>query len=200
MRKILALFLVAMLTPAIGAAAETDPLAKKRVSFSAENPDQVMENTVSDLRAVVRLFRPEFSSGTQVIKPLEVGGSKDEPTVTMTVRKCVLFICREVELDGTVRLRERNGDCRRDYTITVDLRRSSRTLTDQYSEIRMDVCYRTDGPAATLNARAVAVRAPTWSAGTMQDMILKMLKRQVGPLTKAIRTRLDQLGARVKRE
>lgn len=191
-------FLLLLLVFAHAHAGQADPLSNQRFSFQAEDPDRVLADTVGDLRAMFRHFRPKFDSGTKVIKPVEVSGSRDEPSLTVSVRKCVLFWCRDVKLDATMQLREVSGKCRRQYVLVADLTRSSALIADYYSALRVDVCYEATGESGSLATKAVAERAPSYGGGLIANIVFQMLELQVAPLTSAITRSLEQSGGKIK--
>ena len=101
-----------------GLDAGSDLLARKSFEFRAASPDAVLEKTVSDLRGVFRLYKPALDSSTKLIRPLVVGGSASHPTINLVAKKCGLFICKEVELDASISIREVSGSCRRRTSTT----------------------------------------------------------------------------------
>lgn len=190
--------LLAALIPfhsALGSFGGSDLLAKRSFEFRAASPDTVLEKTVSDLRAVFRLYKPVFDSSTKVIRPLSVGGSATHPTINLVAKKCVLFICKEVELDASLSLSEVSGSCRRNYVLTADLTRSSDMLSDNYESLSVNICYQASGQKASSEVVAYANRAPRYSDGAVTREIIKMLTMQIEPMTDALRKGLQNNGA-----
>lgn len=202
MKFSLCLGLLAALAPihsALAGFGGSDLLAKRSFEFRASSPDTVLEKTVSDLRAVFRLYKPAFDSSTKVIRPLTVGGSTSHPTINLVAKKCVLFICKEVELDATISLREVSGSCRRNYVLSADLTRSSDMLSDNYESLSVNICYQASGQKATSQVVAYADRAPKYSDGAVSKEIIKMLTMQIEPMTEALRKGLQNNGAQRQR-
>jgi hypothetical protein len=181
--------------PALGYFAGSDLLAKRSFEFRASSPDTVLEKTVSDLRAVFRLYKPAFDSSTKVVRPLKVGGSTSHPTINLVAKKCVLFLCKEVELDATISIREVSGSCRRNYVLNADLSRSSEMLSDNYESLSVNICYQASGQKAVSQVEAYAHRAPRYSDGAVTKEIVKMLTMQIEPMTEALRKSLQSNGA-----
>jgi hypothetical protein len=195
--KLSALFLFALLAayPAKGFAA-SDSLARESFTFEASDPDTVLENTAANPKAVFQRYRPALDSSTKVIRPLRIGGSAAHPTFNMVVKKCVLFVCKEVELDGTVTLEEVSPTCRRNYRLSADLSRSSSLLAENYASLTVNLCYQAAGRSGRIVADAFADRAPTYSGGAVTGEILKMLKLQIEPMAAALHQTLIENGAR----
>jgi hypothetical protein len=165
---------------------ESDFLARQTLQYRADDPRAVLDTTVQKLRDVFRRYRPVFDSGTTVISPLKIGGSQSQPTMNMVVRKCVLFICETVEIDATIRLRERSGSCERNFTLEAELSRSSKPLTDNYEQLRVESCFRSNRSQGSISIEGYADRARTYSSGPVSNEIVKMLGLQVEPMSRAL--------------
>lgn len=198
MKVSLGMFLWAICASIVCQAAASDPLAKESFSYSANDPGLVLEKTAANLKAVFKRYQPALDSSTTIVSPLKVGGSDSRPTINVVLKKCVLFVCETVELDASISMRDVAGKCQRQFVLDADLRRSSKTMSDNYQALKVDICYRSSGQKGQIDIDAFAVRAPTYSEGVVTDEILKMLVLQVKPMSEALRKTLAAGGARVK--
>lgn len=175
-----------------------DPLGRSEFNFSAANPDQVLEKTAAMPKSIFRRYKPALDSKTKIISPLQVTGTESNPTMQMTVRKCVLIKCETIALEASINIREISGSCRQNYVLQADLRRSSETLSQNYESLQVNICYQSARQSGYIKAEAFAARAPTYSDGIITKEILKMLKMQIPAMTKAIQDSLEANGARRK--
>lgn len=199
MKKILWVicFLISPIATAL--AGPADRLVKTEFTFSAENPDRVLEATVEKLKDVFKRYRPVVDSGTTIISPLQVTGSQANPRLRMTAKKCVLFQCQTVELDASVTIREVSGTCRQNYVLDVDLTRSGEILAKNYEALKVNICYGAARSTGRVQGEAFALRAPTYGGGIIANEILKMLNLQIQPMSQAIKESLIANGAKRRR-
>ena len=185
------------IVPAFGGTA--DRLAKTEFTFTANNPDRVLEATVEKLKDVFQRYRPVVDSSTTIISPLQVTGSQSNPRLRMTAKKCVLFQCQTVELDASVTIREVSGSCRQNYVLDADLTRSGEILAKNYEALKVNICYGSARTTGRVQGEAFAMRAPTYGGGVIANEILKMLNLQVQPMSQAIKESLIANGAKRRR-
>ena len=79
--------------------------------------------------------------------------------------------------------------------LKADLGRSSEMLTEQYQSLTVNICYQANGKKAEARLDGFADRAGSYSGGMTAGEILKMLKLQVEPMTKALEESLKAKGA-----
>jgi len=174
----------------------TEPIGRSEFTFSAVNPDHVLEKTAAKPKSIFRRYRPVLDSKTKIISPLQVTGTESNPTIQMTVRKCIFIKCETIALDASINIREVSGSCRQNYVLQADLRRSSEILSHNYESLFVNICYQAARQNGNIKAEAFAVRAPTHSDGIIAKEILKMLKMQIPAMTKALEESLEANGAR----
>ena len=169
----------------------SDPLAQTSVLVPGPRGDAALDRSLADLKGIFQRFVPGLDSSSEIVKPLVVSGSPNRPLVTVSIRKCVAFLCQTVDLDASAEIRELSGPCARNYLLRVDLSRSSPSLADTYDRLDVIGCYQTRGDGSgTLYLEASAHQAPRYSQGLVQREIVKMLGLQVAPITKAIQESL----------
>lgn len=163
-----------------------DRLAKGQLSIDSRDSEAVVDRTLDDLRAIFKRFRPNPDGGTWV-NELVVSGTKHNPILRMSLRKCVAFICETVDLDADVTLREERGECDRNFVLEADLSRSSQMMTDYYRRLDTNICFnKNSNGKGSLTAVATAIRAPGFSKGIVQKQILSTLKAQANPIIEAV--------------
>lgn len=195
--KFALLFVVASISfSAAPARAEHDFLAQKSLTIQSPNPARVLERTAENPKAIFLRYAPKLDSSSKVISPLQIGGTQENPTVKVSIRKCVAFICQNVDLDAEISLRETTGSCKKNYALYADLRRSSTTLSDIYDRLDVKICFHQRiSTEAQLQLEAYAHRAPKYSGGVVQREIMDFLKLQVQPITQALAETLKSNGS-----
>ena len=178
-------------------AADSDFLAQKSLIILNSNPEQVFERTADNPKAIFERYEPKLDSSSKIVNPLRIGGTQDNPTIKVSIRKCVSFICQTVDLDAEVTLKEARGSCDRNFLMQADLRRSSDTLSDTYDRLDVTICYRnTKSGEAKLDLTATARHASRYSTGIVQRQILDFLQLQIQPITRALAETLRANGSR----
>jgi hypothetical protein len=165
---------------------DSDFLAQQQIGFTDKNPDAVLIKLTDDLKSVFERYHVALDAGSKVVSPLKVSGSRSNPIVQVSIEKCVFVVCKTVDLDAEASWREVSGPCKHNYSLRIDLGRSSQDLTDVYDRIDGKICYNSQGTKATLDVAAAAHHSPTYSQGLIQGQIFKLLQLQVGPIIKAI--------------
>lgn len=166
--------------------AANDRLATGTIAIDSRDSEGVLNRTLDDLRAVFIRFHPSADGG-EWVHELVVGGSKMNPTLKMSLRKCVAFICETVDLDAEVSLREERGNCDRNFVLEADLQRSSQMLTDYYRRLDTEICFmRTSNGNGELRAVATAIRTSGFKKDIVQKQILSTLKAQANPIIRAV--------------
>ncbi len=180
--KHLVIGLTTWLMSSFAFAAGSDFINQTRLTITGANPAQTLEWTAEDLQAVFYKYKPALDSGTRIVRPLVIGGTRREPTLSITLEKCVLFVCQTVDLNADVSITPSQGSCSRNMVMKVDLNRSSQILTDVYESIDVTACLN----GKTLDLRAEARHASKYSTGPVQQETFKMLKMQIDPIVKAL--------------
>lgn len=182
--KFIALILFSTL--GISAFAANDRLATGTIVIDSRDPEGVLNRTLDDLKAVFKRFHPSADGG-EWVHELVVGGTKMNPTLQMSLKKCVAFICETVDLDAEVSLREERGNCDRNFVLEADLQRSSQMLTDYYRRLDTTICFRrTSNGKGEISAVATAIRTSGFKKDIVQKQILSTLKAQANPIIEAV--------------
>lgn len=178
------------------AAPEHDFLAQKNIQIQSDDPGRVFERTADNPKAIFQRYKPKLDSGSKITSPLQIGGTQANPTIKVSVRKCVAIICQTVDLDAEVSIRETSGSCKKNYALSADLRRSSATLADTYDRLDVTICYQqSKANEAQLQLAAYAHRAPRYDGGVVQKEIMEFLQLQVQPITQALAETLRSYGS-----
>jgi len=189
----LAVFFVASLTVIFssGAWATMDSLAAKPFDFKAANPAQVMQATANNLKDIFLRYKPEFDSSTKIITPYAVSGTETNPVISVTVQKCVLFMCPTITLDGTTEIKPiSGGSCDAQYLLSADLTRSSSLLANSYNELLVNICYHTTPTGGHIDIKASAQRGPSYSGNPLDKEVFQMLLLQIAPMSAALQKSL----------
>jgi hypothetical protein len=173
-----------------------DFLAKESVNFQAQKPAEILDVTLDNVQSVFQRYKANHGPGVTVISPLQIGGTRDNPTVKTTTRRCVAFICKTITLDAVISVEETQGNCTANYLMKMDLNRSSQDLAEVYSQINIKFCLKSAGQNASLELTGSAKRAATYSEGRIQKEILKSLQLQISPIVLALNQTLKANGAR----
>jgi hypothetical protein len=184
------------LTAVAETTASHDFLAQKNLRILNANPMMVFERTADNPKSIFQRYKPKLDSGSRIVSPLQIGGTQKNPTVKVSIRKCVAIICQTVDLDATVSIQEVSGSCDRNFAMYADLRRSSPTLSDTYDRLDVSICYNdfTVGEAK-LELGAYAHRAAKYSSGPIQREVLDFLQLQVQPIVQALAETLRANGS-----
>ncbi len=176
------LVMVGLFCVSAASAAEYDFLAKQTLTVQGSEPRRTLDDTAADLRAVFEKYEPALDSGTRIVRPLRISGSQREPNLNIILEKCVIFICKTVELDAVVSVAETNGKCESNMVMSVNLNKSSQDLTDVYDQIDVNICLN----GRNLDMDAHARRADRYSSGPVQQEIFKLLRLQIKPIVTAV--------------
>jgi hypothetical protein len=174
-----------------------DLITQNEVSFHASDPDARLQEVVLNIKHVFERFRVVLDSSTHLVSPLQVTGSNSHPSLKASVEKCVLFVCKTVDLDGEITVHDLpltsfSRSCHRLLQLEVDLRRSSPAVTDIYEALKFDVCYRsTQSGSGHLSIQAFAEHAPRYQGGFMQTEAFSLLKLQIDPILQALQQTLS---------
>lgn len=187
--KLVTLALLALV--AQPAFADSTFLAEKIIPLNSTRANDVLDRTAADIRMVFQKFELALDSSTKIVVPKKVTGTPTRPVMTVTAKKCVLFVCETIALDAESDIREVSGACDRDFILTSNLGRSSQQLRDIYDRLEVSVCYKAgqDGKG-TLKLVGHARHAAKYNEGLIQKELFKMLQLQVAPLSKALQETL----------
>ena len=193
--------LLISLTSAVGQAqnAVLDSLEKHSFNLVAPNTISATEVLVATPKPVFQRFKFVVDSDTQIVERVVIGGTDQNPTFRGKFRKCVLFLCQTVEINGIVNPGRLQGTCDRNYVFSSDLTRSSALLTDTYDRMDLFVCLKNTTTGTTLvEVEGAAKRGPKYEAGgTAQREAFKLMKMQIKPLVDALKESYVANGARV---
>lgn len=173
-------------------AADSDLLAKTSITINSTDSEAVLNRTIANPKAVFEHYVPALDSNSTLVKPLEVTGTASRPILKMSVQKCVAIICKTVDLDAEMNLKENKGSCDRNLRLEADLSRSSDTLTEVYDQLNVEICYmKSKLGKGKLLITGSAHHSPTYSQGMIQQQIFSMLQLQIEPMTKALDTSMN---------
>jgi hypothetical protein len=188
------LMTVATGTTAVNAATH-DFLASEDLVVRGSHAQRALQSTVDNVRDVFERYQPKLDSSTRIKKPLVVSGGRSTPRMQMTVEKCIAVVCRTVDLDFVVVVRERRGECTMNFIMDGDMSRSSDLLTDIYDRLHVDICFKGNSGGGILELTASARRSPSYKQDVLQKELLKMLRLQISPIVRAINATLRENGA-----
>lgn len=181
----LAVFLVLGLSNQ--AFATSDFLSSETIQISSPNPEQTLNRTVADIRGVFERYVPGVDGNSKIVSPLRVTGSATAPEIQVSIQRCVLVLCQTVDLDAEISVRTVRGPCAKNLVLIAELRRSSKLLTDVYDRLQVTGCFQKTGSStASVQMSASAHRAPSYSPGTIQGEVTKMVKLQIHPILRAL--------------
>ena len=165
----------------------SDLLARHTIRVQGPDAEAALNLTIQNPRAIFEKYEPVVGSGSEITSPLRLGGTESHPVLLMSIRKCVFVICKTVDLDAEISIREVTGKCDRNFMMDADLARSGQMLTDVYDRFNVSICFKKAAAGdGTLDFTAQAHQAPSYSSGIVQRNIFEMLQLQIGPITKAI--------------
>lgn len=164
-----------------------DLLARQQVAVPGADPQRTFLTTADDPRGIFERYQPKMDGGSTLVAPLKISGSRQTPRLQMSIRKCVAIVCKTVDLDAQVSVREVNGVCERDFVMELDLSRSGQMLTDVYDRFEVQICYGSGNGNARLDLTARARQAASYDSGIVQNEIFKLLQVQ----TPAIKTAIE---------
>ncbi|MFN7727980.1 MAG: hypothetical protein ACK5P7_02365 [Bdellovibrio sp.] len=177
------------------AMAASDALAQQSIKIVAKDVDVVLEKTIGNVKSIFNRYKVALDSSTKILSPLQVGGTQTNPTIKVTMEKCVMFICQTVSLDAEITVRTVSGRCEKNYAMAVDLSRSSKTLTDIYDQLNVNICFNKNSTGGQADLIASAQQAANYSSGIVQREIFKLLQLQVKPIITALNETLRSNGA-----
>lgn len=167
--------------------ATSDVLDHEELVFSGPEPEAKLMTAMSDLKSVLKRFHPVLQKGSTLLSGPSVSGTARHPILKMSIEKCVLMICKKVNLDAEVSMRENSGPCDRNIVINADLARSGSPLADIYLDLVLNICYKNESiEQGRLKVTASAVRAPTFGTGMVQGAVTKSLTLQIQALVDAL--------------
>jgi hypothetical protein len=187
-------FLILFLTNVAVAQTSADEfLGRAQIQFQDPNPDRKIEQIVEDPRAVFLRFQPGLDRGSKVVSGPEVGGPQTNPTLKVSIRKCVFIVCETVDLDAEARIENIPGRCSRNLNVKASLSRSSPLLSGNFQELNIQVCVQISGESANVTLGFFAVRTNSYPSGLGTKELLTMLKLQTQPLAQAFESVLNSL-------
>lgn len=173
------------------AKAESTFLAQKSIPMQSTRSNELLDRTLADLRMVFQRFQFALDSSTTIVVPKKVTGTAERPVMTVTVKKCILFICETMVLDAEVSAREVSGSCTRNFQIHSNLGRSDHKVRDIYDSLDVSVCFKEGREGRnTLTFVGHAHHGPGYRQDFVQQELVKMLQLQVEPLVKAVQDTL----------
>lgn len=175
--------------------AASDALAKETIKITAQDVDTVLDKTIDNVKGIFNRYKVALDSGSKIVSPLQVGGTQSNPTLKVSIQKCVFFVCQTVDMNAEVSVRQVSGRCEKNYAMVVDLTRSSKTLTDVYDQLNVSICFNKTSSGGQAELTASARQASTYSTGMIQKEIYNLLKLQVSPIIKALQETLRANGA-----
>ncbi len=173
--------------------AAADALEEQTLQIPSERSEELLKLVIADPRAVFLRYRPALDSGSKLVKPVRISGSKESPVMQLSIRKCVAILCQTVDLDATISVREISGNCDLNFHLVADLTRSSATVSDIYDRLDVALCFRAQrSGSGSLAIGASAHHGPQYARGFVQGEMFKLLKLQVPPIVKAFQEVLKE--------
>lgn len=181
----------ALFMASLSALAGSDKLEEQVLTIRSTRSAEVLKRVADDPKAIFQRFQPGLDGSSSIVKPVTVTGTAQRPVMQVSIRKCVAFICKTVDLDATVDVREVRGECDLNFHLFADLSRSSAIVSDMYDSLEVGICYRgqPDGTGKLMLSPSVRHGAK-YDTGIVQREMFKFLKLQVPPIVKAIQETL----------
>ncbi len=200
-KSFLAIF--ALLTTSLASytsrAQTSDLLQQAKIKITTSDLSQLIDETTSDIRAFAENFEINLDSKSKITKPKTVTGSVLEPVLRISVRKCVFIICQTVDLDAQFRLDKvantGTEKCDHKYLLTVDLGRSTDTLSNLYNRIESTICMKEVKGGANVKLGTSIVRADSYEEGIVQRQTFDLIKRQSEAILNSLISVLKLKGA-----
>ena len=171
--------------------AAEDLLDQRDIEIKSLRYGDVIALTAENLKDVLAEYKIALGPGFSLIKPLKVSGTQSNPNLTTVVRKCVVFVCRNVEFDADVTIDEVEGECLENYYLKADLQRSGQLLTDVYDNFYTKICVNPSAQGAKVLLTSYATRARNYNGGPVASIIKEFLELQITPIMTALKTKLD---------
>lgn len=188
-------FTVSILISSLAVAGDYDLLGNQVVTYKAANPEQILFKTVANLKSIFDKYKVQTDSSSRITSPLRVAGTAINPTMQVGIQKCVLFICKDVDLNAIMAIQEVRGSCQRTFTLVVDLSKSRGVLIDNYDRLDVGICYNAKDQDAQIAVQVNAHHAKTYQPGEVQNEVYKLLKIQIPALADALSKTLIENGA-----
>ena len=180
------------LSSAYAQSAPQDFLEKVAIQFEAEDPLRTLSQLIDNPQAIFFLFQPRLDSGSKLVSGPQVGGTRNQPTLKLSIRKCVFIFCQTVELDAEAQIEELSeGTCDRNLLVRANLSRSSELISNNFRELQIQACVQLSEKVATVDLEFSVLRADSYPSGLGIQEVLKMLKLQVQPLSQAFQSALN---------
>lgn len=168
--------------------ADFDFLTQQKAQIISPKAEKIFALILANPKMVFDKFELQLDSGFEVTSPLQVGGTQAHPTLKLSIKKCVVFLCQTGDLDAEIsvtQLAVPSKQCPTGYTMMIDLRRSSAELSDNYDYMQVDFCTTKTTAGLDIQITAQAHHAPSYASGAIQNEILKFFKLQIPALIKA---------------
>lgn len=180
-------------------AAGFDLLGQERIKIDSIKSEEVLNRMVSSPRAIFLRYKPGLDSGSELVAPVQVGGTNEQPTLKLSIRKCVFLICQTVDLDAAISIQSTQGKCTKNYVMIADLRRSSALLAELYDRMQVQICYqKTSDGRGSLDLTAHARQAPQYEGGIVQRQVFQMMQLQTQPILTAVKKTLADLSVKLQ--
>lgn len=181
------LILPALILSSTVALAASDPLATQTLEITSSRSEDVLKRVAADPKAVFQRYQPALDKSSEIVRPVRISGSNQNPIMQVSIRKCMAMICKTVDLDASITVHETRGDCDLNYQMEADLSRSSQIVRDVYDRLDVEICYKANSNGTgKLVLKGSAHHAPKYSQGIVQGQMFKMLQMQVAPIVQAL--------------
>ena len=176
-------------------------LQQKTIKLKTNTLNENIETAMLDTLGVLSHYRPKFDSTVKLLSPLKVYGHSKRPRIWTRVRKCVIMFCETVNLEAKVQMKSFKGHCDKSWRIDLDLRKSSRRISDIYDHLKIKVCLRhKKNGISELRLVGKIHQGKKYKKGFARNLIFDLLKQQVAPLSKALFKNLKSYGIGVLRK
>ncbi len=190
MKKLILILCLSSLTTL--AFAKDDFLSQQDLDIKTGHYEEAIFKTAENLKAIFDHYKIALGPGFYIVKPLEVVGTRSNPVLKGILKKCISFICHDVDLDASLTITKVQGPCDVNYYLKADLSRSSSLLTDIYEYFSTTVCAKRTVSGAHITLSSSAHRAGTYIGGPISSNILSFLGLQIEPIKNSLETELNK--------
>lgn len=170
-----------------------DALLQKNLTMQTTQFEAVLNRTENNIKAFVDNFNVKLD-GAKLTSPKVVSGTILQPVLKMSVKKCVFIVCQTIDFDAEFTLQKGPGACTLNYILVGDLRRSSEGLAKLYTNMNTGICIQKTPQGATASLNVGLIRASTYSGGSVQKEILKVMKNQADGIVESFSKVMIQNG------
>jgi hypothetical protein len=174
-----------------------EKVIEKVITLESLNLQAAIAEIEDDLTPFVENFKIRLDENAKIVKAKRVSGSAINPIMKASIRKCVVAICKVIDLDAEFRLNVVAGACDLNYLIVADIRRSTDILSDMYSEINTEICINLNAAGGRSRITVSLARGPQYSPGILQRFIYNFVSLQGPSLIESLKQVFEQKGVKL---